>query len=71
MNKPELIFTFLKRNAPKAYCDNSLETLVDIKGHAQVRTIAASLGLCNKEFWRGEGICAHCGSTNKLVTKAL
>jgi predicted RNase H-like HicB family nuclease len=66
---PERIADFLRQNKPHAYCDDCLQTLLELAQRQQSQQATKPLG-ASGAFVREHGRCFHHGGEAKLVIRA-
>jgi hypothetical protein len=68
MTAMEKIRDFLDRNAGRAYCDDCLSRLLNIRPRQQVQQKTSRLALDNR-YWRQCGPCHGHGRDNQVVIR--
>jgi hypothetical protein len=66
MTALEKIEDLLRRDPGRAYCDDCLSTVLNIKPRQQVQQKTSSQAK-DTRFWRGQGICGRCGEEKKVI----
>jgi hypothetical protein len=67
---PEQIANFIRDGAGRAFCDDCVQQMLDLKQRQTVQPITSALGLTS-DFRRARGACSACGRHDKLVTEAV
>ena len=71
MTNPKKIYSFLKSNRLKGYCDDCLQKKTGVDRH-EINTIASTLAFFPSEFSRSPSSCPQqCSARDKIVTTAL
>ncbi len=64
---PEKVICFITQNMPKAYCDDCLAEVLQLR-RAQVNTVTCTLGFC-REYSRGIQVCHSCSKAGKSAIR--
>lgn len=63
----EKLFEFLRKERPKAFCDDCLGELLSIKPRQAVNARTEAFGLC-REFTREQETCSRCEKVRKAIS---
>jgi hypothetical protein len=69
MTNPDKIYSFLRAETPRAYCDDCVAKNTEVSLRQQVNPVCVTLGLTS-DFDRREAVCEDCLAI-KLVTRSL
>lgn len=70
MTEPEHIVGFLKKNIPKAYCDDCIADELKLRRRQRAARVTIVLGLTS-DFERNKGVCSLCANDRpKFIIRA-